>query len=87
MLALLVLERAASDDEQVCDQRAEGKVQLTCAVGVASIYHLGGAVLGARLDGAVMNAILEIRIGAQANRIAGGAALDLGEHALDTELL
>lgn len=70
-----------------CANSVEGKVQLTCAEGVASVYHLANAVLGARLDGAVMNAVFEFRVGAQTNRIAGGAALDLGEHALYTELL
>lgn len=88
VLALLLdLERAASDDEHVCDHSVEGKIQLTCAVGVASVYHLLGAVLRARLDGTVMDAVFKIRVGAQAHRVAGGAALDLGEHALDTELL
>lgn len=39
------------------------------------------------MDGAVIDAVFEIRVGAQANRIAGGTAFDLGEHARDTELL
>lgn len=73
VLALLVLEaaaRAASDDEQVCNKSVDNRVQLTLAEGGASVYHLAGLVLGAGLYSAVMNAVSEIRVGAQANSIA-----------------
>jgi len=65
----------------------DNRVQLTLAEGGASVYHLASLILRARLYGAVMNAVSETRVGAQANSIARGAAWDLGEHALDAELL
>jgi len=90
VLALLVLEpaaRAAKENEQTHDKSVDDEVQLTLAEGVSGVDYLAGVVWRARLYRAVMNAVSEIRVGAQANSIARGAAFDLGEHARDTELL